>query len=78
MEQYGYPTSWSGSDYPVRGYLSFLDHSFVGLPVMLPHRWWLHFYFTVIAHKDIPYMHDRIPNNVAHFLRHNNTATLIT
>ena len=23
-------------------------------------------------------MHDRIPNNVAHFLRHNNTTTLIT
>ena len=23
-------------------------------------------------------MYDRIPNNVAHFLRHNNTTTLIT
>ena len=23
-------------------------------------------------------MHDRIPNNVAHFLRHNNTTILIT
>ena len=45
---------------------------------MLQHRWWLHFYFTVIVHKDIPYMHDRILNNVAHFLRHNNTTTPIT
>ena len=47
----------------------------VELLVMLQHHWWLHFYFTVIVHKDIPYMHDRIPNNVAQFLRHNNTTT---
>ena len=36
------------------------------------------FYFTVIVHKDIPYIHDRISNNVAQFLRHNNTTILIT
>ena len=50
----------------------------MGLPVMLQHHWWLHFYFIVITHKDKPCTYDRIPNNVAYFLRHNNTTTLIT